>query len=378
MNKLKARLSASWYRIICLIRKEFWQLQHDLVFSCLLIALPLFLLVLVVNVMHQGTSSVNPLAVVDYDVSASSRRLITAIVNTGSVRIKLATDSLEEASAALRAGNVAGMVVIPAGFERDLAVPQRQIELLAVVDGTNVWSSQSTLTAISGAIQRFTEDNAQTLGYGASIELRPSRYDNIQRIHDPIASMFGLLLCETIFLVAGMGLARERETGTLEQLLVTPLNRFELLLGKTMPALLVGIADFWVLWLAGRLIWAMPMRGSLALLFGLAILYILAESAWGLFLSAQAADQQQATQLIFVQILVELSLCGYIVPVSNLPVVLRWIAELLPLRHYLDCIRVIVLRGGGLSDVAGSLAALLALNVAFWFISSRVLRRKLG
>jgi ABC-2 type transport system permease protein len=252
------------------------------------------------------------------------------------------------------------------------------VELLPGGDGTNGGAYRTTRPAMTGAVAAYGATLAGASGESAAITLSPVRYDRSKRIHDAIASQFGFLLCIAILMVAAMGLAREREMGTLEQLLVTPLNRFELLLGKTMPALLVGGVDFWMLWLAGRLIWGMPMRGSLLLLVGMAALFILAESAWGLFLSAQAADQQQATQFILLQVMVELSFCGYLVPVDNLPLALRWFSELLPLRHYLDSVRTIVLRGGDLSDVAGSLIALLILNAAFWFISSRALRRRLS
>ncbi len=378
MKPLYDRLGASWYRIVCLIRKEFWQLRQDSLFASLIVSLPVVLLVLVVNVVGEGGGSVYAIAVVDNDLSAASRAVTRGMANTGQISVRLATQSLDEANGALRAGVVSGVLVVPAGFERDLAVPARPVQLLAVVDGTNVWAYRTLLSAMSGAVSRYAQERAAATGQTSALSLDVAHYDRVKRVHDPIASLYGFLLCESVLMVSGMGLAREREMGTLEQLLVTPLNRFELLLGKTMPALLVGVLDFWLLWLAGTLIWGMPTRGSLLLLFSLAVLFILAESAWGLLLSALSDDQQQATQLIFVQILVELSICGYIVPVDNLPLLLRWVSEALPLRHYLDALRAIILRGGGLEDVAGSLIALLALNVAFWFISSRALRRRLS
>jgi ABC-2 type transport system permease protein len=165
--------------------------------------------------------------------------------------VRLATQSLDEANGALRAGVVSGVLVVPAGFERDLAVPARPVQLLAVVDGTNVWAYRTLLSAMSGAVSRYAQERAAATGQTSALSLDVAHYDRVKRVHDPIASLYGFLLCESVLMVSGMGLAREREMGTLEQLLVTPLNRFELLLGKTMPALLVGVLDFWLLWLAG-------------------------------------------------------------------------------------------------------------------------------
>jgi len=320
---------------------------------------------------------VGALAVLDHDHTPLSRRLVTAIENTGEARVKLWLTRLEDGQAALSSGQVVGLITIPPGFQRGLSSPQQSTELLAIVDGTNIWMAQSTTLAISGAISRFAEDLARANGASAAISLRATRYFDIIRVHDQIATMLGFLACLVVLLVAGMGLAREREMGTLEQLLVAPLGRLELLVGKAMPALLVGVANFWVLWAAGRLVWDMPTRGSLALLFGLAVLFFLAESAWGLCLSALSANQQQATQLTFVQILVDLSFCGYIVPVENLPRFLSWFSELLPLRHYLVCIRTIMLRGGGLSAVLPHALALIGLNIAMWILSILVLRQRL-
>ena len=377
MKTLASRIGASMYRIVCLIRKEFWQLRQDSLYAAMLVFLPVLLMVLIVNVIGESSSSVYVLAVVDHDRSTTSRDLVAAMVNTQEISVRLTTASLDAANKALQDGTVAGILVVPAGFERDLLVPHRKVELLAVVDGTNVWAYRTTLGAMTGAVSRYGASLSASSGQTAAITLSPTRYNRSKHVHDAIASQFGFLLCMAILMVAAMGLAREREMGTLEQLLVTPLNRFELLLGKTMPALLVGLTDFWMLWLAGTFIWDMPTRGSLLLLFGMGILFILAETAWGLFLSSQAADQQQATQFILIQVMLELSFCGYIVPVDNLPTVLRWVSAALPLRHYLDSVRTIVLRGGDISDVAGSLGALLMLNAALWFISSRVLRRRL-
>jgi ABC-2 type transport system permease protein len=230
--------------------------------------------------------------------------------------------------------------------------------------------------AASGALTSYAA--SVTRGKtGAGIELRPVKYFRVKLIQDPVSSQYAFLLYQVVLLVAGLGLARERESGTLEQLLVAPFSRFELILGKALPVLVIGTINFGVLYAAGRLIWDVPVRGSMGLLFGVAIVFILAECAWGMFLSSRVANQQQAIQIVFVQILFDMAFCGYIVPVQNLPGFMSWLPEVLPLRHYLQCVRTVMLKGGGLEDITRHVSALVILNLVCWTLSVRSVSQRL-
>jgi ABC-2 type transport system permease protein len=303
---------------------------------------------------------------------------VEAIENTGEARIGLRLGDLEAGDMALRQGDVEGLLVIPPGFERDLKGGRQPADLLVVSDGTNAFAAGQIQAAIRGALARFAQTalGHQVAG-AAPVELRKATYFEITRVQDPVSTQMGFLLYQMVLMVAALSLARERESGTLEQLLVTPLSRLELIAGKALPAMLVGAVNFWVLYVVGRAIYAMPLRGSLALLFGCALLFVAAETAWGVFLSSRVANQQQAVQLIFLQILFDLSFSGYVVPVENLPRFLSWISELLPVRHYIECVRIVMLRGGKLGAVGVHVGALLALNLGYWGLSIAVLRQKL-
>jgi ABC-2 type transport system permease protein len=301
-----------------------------------------------------------------------------AIENTKEARVRLRLPDLEAGDAALLRGEVEGLVIIPPHFARDLKAPHRTASLLVVTDGTNTFAANQINTAIHGALSAFADSALGQREDIQMLELRRTRWFEVTRVQDPVSAQFGFLLYEVVLMVSALSLARERESGTLEQLLVTPLRRLELIAGKSLPALVVGAMNFWALFAVGQLIWDVPLRGSLGLLFGCGVLFILAQTAWGLFLSSQVSTQQQAVQLIFLQILFDMSFCGYVVPVVNLPRFLSWISDLLPVRHYLECVRVVMLRGGGLSAAWPHVRALLALNAVFWALSTVVLRQRLN
>jgi ABC-2 type transport system permease protein len=376
MRALWHGLAPAFRRMGWLARKEFWQLHSDGLFTAMLIVLPLLQMVLVVNVVGRHEGPGNPIALVDHDRSPLSRDLVEAIENTKEAYVRLRLPDMEAGDAALLRGEVDGLVVVPPHLARDLKAPDRTASLLVVTDGTNTFGASQINAAVGGALSAFA---ASALGGAVTegLEVRRALWFEITRIQDPVSTQFGFLLYEVVLMVSALSLARERESGTLEQLLVAPLKRVELVAGKALPALVVGIFNFWILFAVGQIFWDVPVRGSLMLLFTCGVLFILAQSAWGLFLSSRVSNQQQAVQLIFLQILFDMAFCGYVVPVQNLPRFLSWISELLPVRHYLECVRMVMLRGGGLEAVAPRLGALLALNLVYWLLSVAVLRQRL-
>lgn len=376
MTKRPGRIAASLYRIVRLVRKEFWQYRADKVFTALLVGLPLLLLLLVVNAISGRGGEGNPIVVLDQDQSAASRQIIAAIENTGEVRIGKQLTRLADGDTELLNGTADGMLVIPKGLQADLASGQ-QAEVWIIADGSDVWAASNILSSVAGAVNGFVQKNAAAYGASEGLQLRPTRYFEILRVQDAIPAQMGFLLYMVVLIVAGLAMARECETGTLEQLLVTPLNRFELIFGKSFPAIILGVIEFWLLYAAGRIFWDVPVRGSIWLLFAISILFVLSESAWGLFLSSRVTKQQQAVMLVFIQVLFDISFCGYMVPVHNLPNFLIWLSELLPLRHYLECVRGVLLKGSDASMLAWHIGALVVQNVVFWTLSVRSLHQRL-
>ena len=377
MTEPMAARGGSLRRIRWMIRKELWQFRADKLFTLLLIGLPLLQMFAVLRVVEDPGGRGTSLVVVDHDRSPASRELLRTIENTGEAWIRLWADSLEDANRALALGEADALVVIPPGFHSDLQGAGRQASLLIVADGTNSWSGGEALSTLTGAARSFVTALVARAGQVAGLELRREDCFRVERTHNPVAVQIAFLVYQIVLIVSGSALPRERESGTLEQLLVTPLGGLELIIGKAVPAVVVGVADFCTLFFMGRLLWHTPMRGSWGPLLAGTLLFLLAESAWGLLISSRVATQQQAVQIIFIQILFDMSFCGYIVPVDNLPWFLRWVSELLPIRHYLAIVPCVMLRGGGFGVIWKHLAALAGLGAVCWILAVRTLRKTL-
>jgi ABC-2 type transport system permease protein len=178
-------------------------------------------------------------------------------------------------------------------------------------------------------------------------------------------------------IVAALGITRERELGTLEQLLVTPLRRVELIVGKAIPAVVVASVNFFIVFLIVNQGFELPMRGSFTLLFALSVLFIIAEVGWGLMISAFSHTQQQAVLFVFVLAMTDVAFSGYTVPVERLPQAMQWIAQLFPFQHYLQILRGVMLRGADLSTLWPQALALVILAIGSMSVALFALRRRL-
>ncbi|MFN2166434.1 MAG: ABC transporter permease, partial [Anaerolineae bacterium] len=174
-----------------------------------------------------------------------------------------------------------------------------------------------------------------------------------------------------------LGLARERELGTLEQLMVTPLRRFELTVGKGIPAIAIGGMNFAVMWVISLSVFQVPMRGSALLLAALSLLFITTQVGWGLVISAISRTQQQAILIVFIQAMTDMTFAGFMVPVKNMPALLQAISRFVPLQHYLSIVRGIMLKGAGMNELWTHVVALILLCVGMWVVALRSVARRL-
>jgi ABC-2 type transport system permease protein len=288
-------------------------------------------------------------------------------------------DSPDPAKAWLDRGQAVLAVILPDGLEADLVGARSSPEVQLIDDGSNSVSGSNALNAASGAINAFLARRAAAMPGGPTLDLRIQvRYNPTLNVRQfAVTAQLGFIVYQVTLIVASLGLTRERELGTLEQLLVTPLRRLELIAGKAIPALVIAGLDFVIMW--AIIVWrfGVPMRGSFALLLALSLLFIAAEIGWGLTISALSRTQQQAVLMIFVLALVDVSFSGYLVPIENMPVALRMLAQLFPLQHYLVIIRSVMLKGSGLAVVLNQVLALVALGVGSSAVALLTLRGRL-
>jgi ABC-2 type transport system permease protein len=246
-----------------------------------------------------------------------------------------------------------------------------------VASATN--TAASLIAARSGRllIERMA---ASGLAPYEPIRLEPSTWYNpdLRTAIYIVPGLVGVILTMTMVMLTAMAIARERERGTLEQLIVSPVKSVELIIGKILPFIVIGYLQMTLILLLGRFVFDVPVVGSLPLLYLLSLLFIAANLALGLFFSTLAQTQQQAMQMSFFFILPNILLSGFMFPFEAMPQPAQWIAEALPLTHFLRVVRGIVLRGAGLDDLtqeAWQMAAILGVLV---LLASLRFRKKLG
>lgn len=365
-------------RIANLASKEIRQLTRDVLMLVLIIVGPTLELALLARATGQGIRHLS-VVVVDQDRSPISRQLNAAMDNTEELQVVAHVDSPDEAAVWLKRGQAALAVIFPPDLQADL-LARRSPQVQLIADGANSVTGSNALSAASGAIRAFlarraapSAPGASTLDVRAQVLFNPSL--NVR--HFAVTAQLGFIVYQVALIVAALGLTRERELGTLEQLLVTPLRRIELIIGKAIPALIIAGVDFVIMW--NVMVWGfgVPMRGSFALLLGLSLLFIAAEIGWGLTISALSHTQQQAVLMIFVLALVDVSFSGYLVPVERMPAVLQMLAQIFPLQHYLVIIRAVMLKGADLWSVLDQVLALVGLGVASGIVALASLRARL-
>jgi ABC-2 type transport system permease protein len=253
----------------------------------------------------------------------------------------------------MREGRASMAVIIPADFERRLQSETRPVVQI-LVDG-----AQPSLAGIAGGIAALPLLTRHGEGpYSGGKRMAPRRIE-IRTLYNPekrtavqiVPALIGVILSMTMVLFTSGAIVRERERGNLELLIATPLGRLELMVGKLLPYVGIGLIQVTIILIAGKLLFAVPTVGHFADLYAAALLFIAASLGLGLFVSTLAQTQFQAFQLAFVTMLPSILLSGFMFPFEGMPVAAQWIAQILPLTHFNVIVRGIMLRGADLPEV---------------------------
>jgi ABC-2 type transport system permease protein len=359
---MKRYLGMLW----AVVHKEVRQTVRDRRMMVLLLAVPFIQLIVFGHAVRFEVDRVATV-VVDLDESGTSRAELTRLLADGTLRESARTKELPRALALLDAGRAACVLVVPHGFERDVQ-RGRPVSVQVVLDG----SDPSRANVAGGAVASFFAGESErlvrerlnargrhlivpaALATQSRVLFNPSLETAIYMVPG-VAAML-LLLITTI--VSAMGLARERERGTLEQILVTPVPSSVLVLGKIIPFAVVGLLDFLLALVAGAYVFGMPLRGAMTLLLGATALYLTVTLAIGLLISTFSSSQQQAFMGGFLFMLPAALLSGIMTPVRSMPGWLQPLTLLNPLRHYAEVLRGVLLRGATAVDLAPQLGLL--------------------
>jgi ABC-2 type transport system permease protein len=350
-------------QLFAVIRKEVLQTVRDRRVMFMLIVAPLLQLIAFGYAVNLEVDRV-PTAVVDLDRTPESRELARRLAADGTLlRVADAADPAE-ANRLLDDGDIAAALVLPRDLGADLA-RGRPVEVQVLLDGTD----PNRATVAAAAVARY----AAAVGGGVpAVSVAPRILYNPAMKTPPfmIPGVMSLLLIIVTTVVSAMGLSREKESGTLEQVLVTPIPPAVLLLGKIAPFAAIGLFDIGLALTAGSWIFGLPIRGSLALVFGATLLYLLTTLGLGLLVSALSKTQQQSFLGGFLFVIPAILLSGAMTPVRAMPGWLQAVTLVNPVRHFVDVLRAVLLRGAGAADLWPQLLALGAFGIVIFALAT--------
>lgn len=375
--------TAMAWQLLAVLTKEVRQTARDRRVVFLLTVAP-FLQLLLFGFALDTTVDRVPTVLVDDDRSEASRELTAALFADGSLDLVGTVPDVAAAEAALDRGDAAAAVVLPPGLARDLA-RRDPATVQVLLDG-----SDPTRSGVAGGAagqffggRGLASARATATAAGLklpAVQIRPRLLFN-PGLRSPVymgPGIAGMLLLIITTIVTSMGLARENELGTLEQVRVTPIPTPILLLGKVLPFVAIGLFDVTLAITAGAWIFDVPIRGSLALFYGTTLLYLLTTVGMGLLIATIAATQQQAFLGGFIFILPAMLLSGTMTPIHAMPDWLRPLTDINPLRYYMEAIRAILLQGATAADIARSLVALTGLGGLIMALATWRFRKTAG
>jgi len=372
------------FRIGVIAWKELRQLRRDRMTLAMMVALPVMQLLLFGYAINTDVRHI-PTVVYDQDKSAESRDLYRSLEATGFYDLVGAVGDYDEIERALRSGRAKVALVVPARYASDVK-RGKAARLQLVVDGSDPQTVASAInTATSLVAARSSELMVGRLGATSKarsvpIELEPNTWYNpdLRTAVYIVPGLIGVILTMTMVMLTAMAIARERERGTLEQLIVSPIKNVELMIGKILPYVIIGYVQITLILLAGRIVFNVPFLGSVPLLYALSFMFIAANLAIGLFFSTIAKTQQQAMQMSFFFLLPNILLSGFMFPFESMPRPAQWLSQALPLTHFLRIVRGITLKGSGIADAAPELLWLTGILCALVLLASLRFSKKIA
>jgi len=371
------RLSGRAERVFEMVRKEFLEVLRDsrlrrVIFVAPLIQLMVFGYAVSTDVRQTRTF------LVDLDRTATSRELAEAFTASGYFRIVGRSSRPADLVEALDAGRAVVGLEIPARFTRDLE-SGRGARIQILLDGSN----SNMATVAGGYAERIVQAYGERHAAGrpaAAIDLRDRAWFNpdLSSRNYNVPAVVGSLILLVCLLLTSLAVVREREIGTLEQLMVSPLTPLELIAGKTIPFALIGLFDLTLVTTVALLWFHVPFQGNLVLLLAGSVLYLLSALGLGLLISTSCSTQQEAFMATFLVFMPALLLSGFMFPVSSMPQVFQWLTLLNPVRHYLVIVRGLFLKGAGFVALWPELLALLVLGVGLLSFATTRFRKTVG
>ena len=363
-------------RLWAVMLKELRQMRRDRITLAMIVGIPVAQLLLFGYAINTNLRDL-PAGIADQAGTAASRALVMDIVATTVVRPVRFADTPQALMDDIRRGEYGIGIVVPADFERRRAEGRAQVQIL--VDGTDnsMQGAAAQLVQVpvedaarkaSPATRRLAENPVAVLAF-----FNPERRSAV----NIVPGLIGVILTMTMVLFTGVAIVRERERGNMELLIATPVSSAELMIGKVLPYVAIGLVQTTVVLALGMWLFQVPLGGSLLHAYIAACLLIVANLTLGLLISTRAQSQFQAMQITFFVFLPSILLSGFMFPFAGMPAVVQWIAELLPLTHFLRLVRGIMLRGASLWELWPDVLALVAFTTVMMTAAILRFRKRL-
>ncbi|MGA2110904.1 MAG: ABC transporter permease [Anaerolineales bacterium] len=373
-------------RILAIIQKEFSQALRDRSTLAVMLTMPLIQLILFGYAINTNVRNI-PTVVADQSLDEGSRNFINAMVDSGYFQVVGWRANQSDVIRAIDAGQASVGIVIPPDYGEHLI--QRDAQVLVLVDGSDYFTSQSAYSAANAiGVAEATQivlAQVNQAGQLANTGPVPSLETDLRILYNPdmkdlwfiIPGLAAMLLQTQTIVLTAAAVVRERELGTIEQILVTPIRPMELMLGKIVPNLGIAMFNMFTVIGLGVFLFHVPFQGSILLFIGLAFVYVFNGLGLGLVISTVSDNQRQAQQLILLFTMVALVLGGFIFPRYTMPLAIRLVGDLFPVTYFVPISRGIITKGIGLQTLGNEVLSLLAYLLVVLFLAVRTFRERL-
>lgn len=371
-------------RLMSIIRKEFIQIFRDVRTLVMILIIPIMQLFLL------GYSATNdirniPLAVLDQSRSPESRSLLDSYRAADYFRIAYSVQSEAEIETLIESGNARAAIIIPPDYAQRLSDGDAQVAF--ILDGSDPTSASTALSAAQLISQAHSTEllsqsiarTGQNLKVRPPVEVRTTVWYNPDLIsaYFMIPGVIGMILYAIAAILTATSVVRERERGTIEQLIVTPIRSWELIVGKLMPYVILGFFNTIEVLAVGHWWFGMPIRGDIGLILVLSVVFLITGLGIGLFASTIANTQQEAMLTVWMTLLPSIFLSGFFFPLEAMPTFLRWLSYLMPLRYYLVIIRSLLLKGVGIEMIQTDVIAMTLFAIGIMTAAALRFRKRL-
>lgn len=375
----------SMQRLITIVKKEFIHIKRDKASLVMAIAMPLIFILIFGYAVNTDVENID-IAVFDHDKTLESREFISKFSSSNYFNIITYAKSIGEIEDFINEGKVKGAIIIPSDFARKL-LRNEQSEAQLIIDGSDPTIARTALQ--SGLLiskmyslkkqEKSLEEKGLTSNTIGSVDMRTKVWfnPNLESTKFTIPALIGLIMQNITVMLTAFTLVREKEKGTIEQLIVTPIKSLELIVGKMIPYILIGSLDFLIALFFGTYWFNVPIQGNVILLIILGLGFVICALAVGMLISSIAKNQLQAMQMSLLFLLPSVLLSGFIFPREAMPFLIRYGGNFIPLTYFIHILRGIILKGIGIKYLWKDVTTLLVFGILLLIIASIRFKKKL-